>query len=89
MREPENDREWQEAVDAAWVLRHFLVCVDYGLFDPAAGANLPRCVEIVARAAARGIGPSVARASENGPPGAGGGRTGPPSRPCQHRTAPG
>ena len=56
-RDPRTRREWQEAVDCA----HELLVLDsarqYGLITGGPEANVDRCLEIIDKAARKGIRP--------------------------------
>jgi hypothetical protein len=57
-RDPQNDAEWQEAVNAA----HFLLCLDaarqYGLVTGGPEIDIDRCLTIVERGQVRGFVPT-------------------------------
>jgi hypothetical protein len=58
VQDPQNDAEWQEAVDLASALLHLDSARQYGLVTGGPEINVERCARLVADGARRGVVPS-------------------------------
>lgn len=56
-KNPATPAEWQEAVNAAFVMRRIADCVMYGLITTDLVIDIDRCDEILERGAAHGYRP--------------------------------
>jgi hypothetical protein len=56
---PNTAKEWQDAVDAAYVLISIDAARQYGLITGGPKANVDRCIEIPALGKRKGFSPSV------------------------------
>jgi hypothetical protein len=63
MRDPESPPEWRAAAACADALLHLDAARQYGLVTGGPGVDVDRCLDLLARAKARGIEPTEAEAT--------------------------